>query len=202
MVATEENERRRLAEALHHDALQNLLVARQDLAEMTQRPNTRRATAAVEATIDQLREAIRELHPVVSVHQGFEVALRAAAESQGDRSGFRAHVSIAPDAIGVNDSLLLSLAREQIVNAAKHASASEVTIDIACTNGTILMDVTDDGRGMDEADRRAALDKGHIGLASSRERVEALGGKLEIDSSRGLGTRIRTTIPVSTGKGH
>jgi two-component system NarL family sensor kinase len=53
---------------------------------------------------------------------------------------------------------------------------------------------------MDPERRRTAVERGHIGLASSVERVEALGGDLEFDSRPGEGTRIRTTLPVKGGQ--
>jgi signal transduction histidine kinase len=60
-----------------------------------------------------------------------------------------------------------------------------------------VMQVSDDGCGLETAQLSSAVERGHIGLASSAERVEALGGDLQIDSDPGRGTRIRTTLPVS-----
>lgn len=195
----EDRERQRLAEALHDDALQNLLAARQDLQEVGQNgggESIRRASAALDQTVQQLRAATFELHPAVLLHAGLESALRDVAERQAQRGGFEARVSVAPDAVGHADSLLFSLAREQLVNAAKHAGASVVSVTIERARDQLELEVADDGRGMEEGRASRAVAQGHIGLAAGAERVEAIGGRLEIISAPGAGTRIRTRLPV------
>ena len=85
---------------------------------------------------------------------------------------------IDPDAAGRRDELVLSLARELLRNADKHAQATRVTVRVALEHGSVRLEVTDDGRGLAPGRLTEALREGHIGLASSRERAEAIGGSL------------------------
>jgi signal transduction histidine kinase len=195
VLQAEEVERRRLAEALHDEALQELLAARQGLAPLDD-SRAERARDSVGRAIDQLRGTIFDLHPAVLEHAGLAAALAEVADHQASRAGFRAEVDVDPAACGDHDSLLFVLGREQLVNAAKHSGASDVGLVLTRENGRIVMEVSDNGRGMEAGSRETALRQGHIGLASSAERVEALGGELEVDSTPGQGTRIRTTLPV------
>ena len=195
VLHAEETERRRLAEALHDEALQNLLAAQRGLAE-PRNGGLADAQVGVERTIDQLRGEIFHLHPAPLDRAGLDTALRTVAGQQAERGGFRFELDVDREAVGPRDALLFVLAREQLTNAAKHSGASEVRLAIARSNGSIVMDVLDDGCGIPDGRRDEALREGHIGLASSAERVEAVGGSLEVESVAGRGTRIRTTIPA------
>ncbi len=84
-----------------------------------------------------------------------------------------------------------------MTNAAKHADASQVKVRVTCCEDTIVLDVEDNGRGFTPEQRTAALRDGHIGLASSRERVEAQAGTLNVTSSSGHSTRVRCAIPAA-----
>jgi signal transduction histidine kinase len=194
VLATEETERRRLAESLHEDALQDLVYA-QGLAA-SQNGKGEQLSTAIGRAVERLREAIFDLHPAVLKHAGLAAALKEVAAQQADRGGFVADVQIDPEACGKNDQLLFALGREQLTNAAKHAKAGQVGLSIARLNGSVVMQIADDGCGMDAKCRRDALEQGHIGLASTVERVEALGGTVEIESEPGAGTLIRTVVPV------
>ncbi len=196
VLQAEETERRRLAEALHDEALQDLLSARHGLDSGSE-TGTDRARKSIGRAIAQLRGAIFDLHPAVLEHAGLAAALHEVADNQAQRAGFQAKVEVAPGACGHHDTLLFVLGREQLTNAAKHAGASHVELMIGRENGVVVMQITDDGRGIDSERLGAAVEQGHIGLASSAERVEALGGELRIEPRPGGGTRIRTTLPVN-----
>jgi two-component system NarL family sensor kinase len=194
---TEERERQRLAEALHDEAIQNLLMARQELDDGEVGPaGTKRAREGVERTIRQLREAAFELHPYALEQAGLEAALRRVAEQQGRRGGYRARVQVGGDAVGVHDQLLFSIARELLVNVARHANARQVSLVIEASGDQVVLEVSDDGRGIVPERRTAALLEGHLGLASIVERVEAAGGSLEIASGRERGTIVRAFLPT------
>src|SRR6185437_10274310 len=100
-----------------------------------------------------------------------------------------------PDAGGVRGQLIVSLAPELLKIAAQHAQASHVTINLHRTPDDLVFKVADDGRGMDAGRPREALDRGHVGLASIAMRVEACGGRFQLDSSPGEGTRVRVALP-------
>ena len=89
-LTAEDRERQRLAELLHDDAIQNLLVARQELRDHHRRHDEdsyRRADEALAVTVDRLRGEIFELHPYVLDHAGLRAALTAHAESAARRAG-------------------------------------------------------------------------------------------------------------------
>jgi two-component system NarL family sensor kinase len=194
----EDRERRRLAEALHDEAIQNLLAARQDLDGATP-DSLDRARVGLDRTVSQLREAIFDLHPYVLEQAGLEAALRAVAEQLGRRGNFRWSVAVTPQATGVHDELLLSIGRELITNAARHASASRLDLVVERANGEVVLEVIDDGRGARAGELSSAVARGHIGLASCAERAEAVDGAFQIWGEPGHGTRVRVTLPAGQG---
>jgi two-component system NarL family sensor kinase len=192
----EDRERRRLAEALHDDAIQNLLAARQELgAGNGGTADLELVKLGLDRTVEQLRDAVFDLHPYVLEHVGLTAALDAIAEHQARRGGFRWKVEVDPATTGFNDQLLFSIARELVTNAAKHARAGSLGVSVRRRGAEIVLEVADDGVGFDEGRLRAAPGAGHIGLASCAERVEALGGRLEVESEPGRGTRVRAAFP-------
>jgi two-component system, NarL family, sensor kinase len=194
----EDRERRRLAEALHDEAVQNLLAARQELreAERGDPAGLERARVGLDRTVEQLRGTVSELHPYLLERAGLSAALDAVAEEQGRRGRFHARVRVAPDIRAEHSQLVLSVARELLVNAAKHASAHEVTVAVAPADGQLVLEVADDGRGIDPDRLRTAPADGHIGLASCAQRVEAVGGRFEAVPLPDGGTRVRASIPL------
>ena len=198
----EDRERRRLAEALHDEAIQNLLATRQELgeAERGDGQSLRRARVGLDRTVEQLRTAVFELHPYLLEGAGLPAALEAIAAEQGRRGRFRARVRVGPDASSDHDQLILSLARELLVNAAKHAEAREVTVAVARTGAELVLEVRDNGRGIDLARLATAPTDGHIGLASCAQRVQALGGDFTVLRGDPKGTRVLATIPLDGGR--
>ena len=87
--------------------------------------------------------------------------------------------------------------QQAVHNTLQHASASRITVSVRTDANRHLLSVRDDGRGFDvaEALHRAASGR-HLGLLGMRERVEALGGRLEIESAPGQGTEIRASVPL------
>jgi len=197
-LRAEEHERWRLADTLHDYALQNVLAARQEVeeAEAGDPSALPQARSLLEATAHQLRETTFELHPQVLKHAGLAAAIRAVAEQQARRAGFVTRVEVDATAAGVYDELVFSVTRELLTNAAKHAGADHVTVDLRRADRALLLEVTDDGRGARDASRANAVAEGHIGLASCAERVESVGGSVHVASAPGKGTRVSVLIPV------
>jgi two-component system NarL family sensor kinase len=193
-----ERERRALAEGLHDHAIQNLLSARHDLEEAAENgagEAVARADAAVEATIAELREAVFELHPYVLEQSGLEAALRAAGQRAARRGGFRIHFDLSYPLRHRQEALLFGAARELLTNAATHARAANVSVELWDRNGTIQLAVRDDGEGFDVRLLPQRIAAGHIGLQSHRERVESAGGRFEIRSAPGEGTAVEVSLP-------
>ena len=130
--------------------------------------------------VRQIREVMLDLHPVQLQVGGLQSALRAICAQQAAAAGFTCAVEIEPAAAGRRDELVMSLARELLRNAGKHARAGEVLVRVALEDGALRLDVIDDGVGIPPERLGEALGEGHIGLASSRERAEAIGGSFRV----------------------
>jgi signal transduction histidine kinase len=197
LLGAEERERRRIATLLHDGPIQQLMLARAKLsrAAASDDEDLRAAEEAVTEAIGQLRGTMQDLHPYVLDFAGLGPAL----ESAGDRAmpqGMSCAVDVDRDATGYHDEILYAVARELLVNAAKHADGRHVTVQVARTGDLLELRVRDDGRGFDDARRLASLREGHIGLASCAQRVEALGGRFEVHSRPGAGTDVRVRMPI------
>lgn len=198
-VTAEERARRGLSAYLHDEIIQTLLSARQDLAEARSGRVEMLGSAerALREAVEQLRAIVVEVHPNYLLdHLDLESALQAIAAQQAGRGRFEAHFHIDPTAPTTHNQLVLSLARELLVNVTRHANAQNVVVTLKSERGELVLEVLDDGRGFTEHQRRAALQAGHIGLASARERVEVAGGAVEISSRPGTGTLVRCRIPA------
>lgn len=197
-VEAEERARKRLSDDLHDHAIQNVLTARQDLADARAGDTSalERAEEALRLALGQLRTAVQELHPYLLDHLELESALETIAKQHATRGGYQVHLDIDPAAAGVHDQLVVSLARELLANAAKHAHATQVFLTLHRDQRSLILEVSDDGRGLTTEEQFAALRAGHIGLASSRERVEASRGSFEIQTEPFAGTRVRCQLPV------
>ncbi len=192
----EDRARRRLAEALHDEALQNLLAARQ-LLDSGDPDATALAREGLDEGVAQIRRAVFDLHPYLLEQAGLRAALHAVAERAGRRAGFRATVDVDPAAEGVRDQLLFSVGRELVANAARHSGASAVEVRVDVTADGLALAVEDDGRGIDLAAVGAAQADGHIGLAACAERAEAVGGELVLERREGVsGTRAILRVPA------
>jgi two-component system, NarL family, sensor kinase len=155
------------------------------------------AREGVERAVKLLREAVHALHPVVLQHGGLEAAMQAAADQAARQGGFRAEVTVDPAATGLRDELVMSLARELLNNCAKHAQAEHVNVLVGRDDGGVLLEVADDGVGLDRNAVEQAPLNGHIGLASLAQRVEAVGGTLALDNGvAGGGTTVVARLPI------
>jgi signal transduction histidine kinase len=192
----EERARRAMSESLHDGALQDVLAAGHDLWALGDAPGAESARAMLRDVVARLRAVMVALHPTVLAYGGLDAALRAVAAQQSAAGGFEVEVEVEPAAIGHRDELVLSLARELLTNAARHARASRVRLRLTCVSGGLTLAVDDDGAGVPLGREREALSEGHIGLAISAERVAAVGGRLALEPQPGGGTIARAELPL------
>ena len=181
----EDRARRGISEALHDGPLQDLLalgheVSRLEASTDQERHHLERVRAGISRAVRQIREVMLDLHPVLLQVGGLESALHAICAQSARTGGYDCDVSLDPAASGPRDELVLSLARELLRNVAKHAMAHQVEVRVQRADDGIVLDVTDDGIGIEPGRLRAALGSGHIGVASSQERAEAIGGSLRV----------------------
>ena len=192
----EERARRSMSESLHDGALQDILAAGHDLWALGDAPGAEQARAMLRDVVARLRSVMVALHPTVLAYGGLDAALRAVAAQQSAAGGFEVEVQVDPAAIGLRDELLLSVARELLTNAARHARATRVELTLSCDSDAVVLEVADDGAGVATGREREALAEGHIGLATSVERVAAVGGRLSLEQQPGGGTRARAELPL------
>lgn len=195
----EERERKRLAEAIHDSSLQSLLLARHALDAQREggggRADLETAREAISGTIDELREAVFELHPYVLDQVGLAAAIKAVALRAAKQGDFVLDLRLDPDVRTDIDAALFSTVRELLANVVHHAHATEAHIELTRSDGEVVLRVADDGIGLDPDQLAGQLANGHIGLASQRARVEAIGGTLEIEGVA-QGTEVVVRVPA------
>ncbi|MBA2313772.1 MAG: hypothetical protein H0V87_00155 [Chloroflexi bacterium] len=198
IVTATEEERRRLERDLHDGAQQRLIgvtlalqqaraTADAEAVPEALREQLDAAAGETTAAIRELRELARGIHPAILEDEGLGAAVAALAR----RAGIPVDVRLALD--GRLPRLVESTAyftiAEALTNTQRHAAASRATVRIAHAGGTLEIEVSDDGQGGAEPERGSGL----RGLA---DRLMAIGGRLEVESGAGRGTRVRATIPA------
>jgi PAS domain S-box-containing protein len=196
VVEAGDAERRRLERNLHDGAQQQLVslavhlrLVEARLANDPERAQQQLVDARdqLALALEELRELARGIHPAILTDGGLAPALSALATRAAvpveitDVPGERL-----PEPV---EAAAYYLIAEAVTNVAKHAQASHVSVSVRRADGRVVVDVVDDGVGGADADSGSGLH----GLA---DRVEALHGRLHIDSPRGGGTRIEAQIPV------
>jgi two-component system NarL family sensor kinase len=205
-IDTESAARRRLAEAIHDGPLQELSSVELMLASAEQalargdaragRAALQEARALTRANVAFLRDEVVDLGPQAFQERSLEQAIADCVEVWERRYGFGVVVDVEADDLDPNVAgPLFQITQEAVANAGKHADASTVTVRVRRDERTLVLAVTDDGRGFGDVDPLGAAEPGHIGLASMRERAEMLGGELVIDRADAL-TRVRVRVPV------
>jgi signal transduction histidine kinase len=208
-VAMQEAERRSLSRELHDSAGQALTAIRinlQLLAELAGNDGAKamatRTMDLADSTLEEIRRVVDRLAPAVLDDLGLEGAVERYCDDFAERTGVEIDCNFAAlDESGVDtgvETAAYRIVQESLTNVARHAEAERVEIclsrlDAGTSTDRLAIDIRDDGRGFDLAVARA---KGRRGLEGMRERVELLGGTIEIDAAPGQGTHIHVELPV------
>jgi signal transduction histidine kinase/streptogramin lyase len=203
-----EEEKRRIARELHDEMGQLLSAIKIDLKALGRMPAAAEeraervadAVALVDEMIRHVRAMALDLRPPLLDELGLVAALRGYAEGQSVRTGVAIGVEANAGAGSLRPDTSIAafrIVQEAVNNTLRHGDAGSITVSVRADANRLLLSVRDDGRGFDvaEALQRAATGR-HLGLLGMRERVEALGGHLEIDSAPGQGTEIRASVPL------
>jgi signal transduction histidine kinase len=196
LVEVGDEERRRLERNLHDGAQQRLVALSLKLGMLNARladapPAARELLASARDDLalglDELRELARGIHPVVLTERGLGPALDALLS----RAPVQVDIEALPDErlSPQVEAAAYYIVSEAITNVTKYADASGVTVAIRRRNGTVTVTVADDGAGGADESRGS-------GLRGLTARVEALNGRLTVDSPPGAGTRIEADIPL------
>jgi signal transduction histidine kinase len=207
IVESAEEQRRRLAEELHDGPLQSVLASRllidDDTAKGSAAPEIsgdRRLAEWLDRAATELRAVVRGLVPHVLSERGLEDAVRHDAEMLHGTVSHGVEVSFALDTPPrpSTEFLLYRLAHEGLINAVRHAHAARVTIDIREEDKCYLVRVRDDGRGIIDEEISSAWERGHLGIATLRERVAIVGGTFDVARCDGGGTELLAEVPMAT----
>jgi two-component system, NarL family, sensor histidine kinase DevS len=202
-VESSEKERERWARELHDETLQNLAAIRINLATALQskgEERTQRLERAAEDTLSRLEEQITELNrlindlrPAALERLGLAGALEALAEESSARGGIEveASVELSEERGGDEDRIVYRLVQEALTNVVKHAAARHVEVRATEDDGEIRIIVRDDGAGFDTTASTVGR-----GLTGMRERIELLGGEIDVTSKPGKGTEISARVPL------
>jgi signal transduction histidine kinase len=206
LVDAEEKERQRIAGEVHDDSLQVLSALDmriQTLARAEEDADRRQALQAAREIVrlasDRLRNLVFDLRPPELERVGLGAVLRASLERLGAESGMEVdlhddlEMQPPPDA-GI---VLYRIAQEALSNVRRHARATGAVITLSPEDGGFLLQVRDDGRGFDPAERAGQSSK-HFGLTVMRERAETVGGWIRVESLPGKGTVVEAWVPGHT----
>lgn len=201
MITIEQREQRDLAESLHDGALQYVLGARQELDDLAAGDPAafERVDHALTESARLLRSTMAQLHPAVIETAGLLPALHDLIEATRARGRFMITLSTegwSEQDHTSADELLLSTARELLINVVKHAEASAVAVHLSRQGDTTELVVTDDGVGMSAVDLDTRLADGHLGLASRRIRLQAIGGSISHRPAEPRGTVVQVVVPL------
>jgi signal transduction histidine kinase len=198
IVAAADEERRKIERDIHDGAQQRLVALGLQLRSAQRRLGTvdpevdqllASAMAELQLAVGELRELARGVHPAILTEEG----LAAALESLVTRSPFPVSLDGAPEQrlAPEVEATAYFVACEGLTNIVKHAQASKASIAARQLDGLLVIEVEDDGAG----GANAANGSGLRGLT---DRVEALGGRLNVDSPAGAGTRMVAEIPCAS----
>jgi signal transduction histidine kinase len=198
LVAAQDEERRKLERNIHDGAQQQLvaLAVKARLARQLSERDPSRSGALLgeiegetQVALDDLRDLARGIYPPLLADQG----LAAAIEAQGRRSPTPVTVRAAglgrfpPDV----EAAVYFCVLEALQNVAKYANASEVVVELRHRDDRLTFEVRDDGVGFDPATAPRGT-----GLQGMADRIEAVGGALDVRSARGRGTTVAASIPL------
>jgi signal transduction histidine kinase len=149
-----------------------------------------------EETLADLRRVVHDLRPPELDAGGLAEFLRAYTERFEIRTGIPVSFRTSGGDVESQEvaTCLFRILQEALTNVSRHARAHEVGVSLAVRDGTVAMEVTDDGGGFDPA----ATPRG-TGFRGMRERCDFLGGTLEVDSRPGGGTRLAIVLPRVPG---
>jgi signal transduction histidine kinase len=199
-----EEEAKRIAHALHDEAGQLLVSVHLALKEVADGLplRSRDRLMKIRGPLDEIEKHLRrmshELRPTVLDDLGLIPALEFLVQGVSARTGVPIAVAgpQSPRLPAPVEVALYRVVQEAVRNATRHAVPDRVDIRLSVESGGVRCSVTDDGRGFDVASALARKGDRGLGLIGMRERLNALGGQLNIDSARGRGTKLTITIPL------
>ncbi|MGU7774426.1 MASE4 domain-containing protein [Burkholderia sp. MR1-5-21] len=200
-----EAEQRRIARELHDELAQTLASLKNDLEWLLDHVPQDDATLArkiaamhgfARGAVAATRRIASDLRPLMLDDLGFAAAMQWLVQDFRQRHGIACTLRADPPEHHLDEpyaTAVFRIAQEALANVARHAAASQVMVDLACTDDEIALAIRDDGTGFDPGDPRKPASFGLVGL---RERAYLVGGTLRIDTAPGKGTTVDVRIPL------
>ena len=210
VIAAQEDERRRIARELHDETTQQLTALSLQLDALGKsRPEVAAALAGAQTiahgAIDNLHRVIHDLRPSMLDDLGLLPAIGSYADTHLRAKGVAVHCEF-PDALPPVSrdaaTALYRVAQEALTNIARHARAETVMIGCTVSDDEIVLEIEDDGVGFDPAIVTRPLETGEgLGLLGMHERLALIGGRLDVESEPGHGTRVVAVLPLQGAGG-
>jgi signal transduction histidine kinase len=207
MIEQHEEERRRLSRELHDETAQVFSAVKMELgvlrdtAQPGQAARLDHVLALIDTGIRSIRSVTNDLRPSLLDDLGLLPALRSLVADFGERSGIRTGLAVPSALPPLSREAELALFRalqEALSNVLRHANARTVDIGISINREGVLLQVSDDGRGLPTGVAPESLElQGHMGLAGMRERITALGGTVRLRGRTGAGALLEVLVPAT-----
>lgn len=204
LLEVQEEERTRIARAIHDDLGQSLTALKMDvlglIAQAGQSVNSSPLAARISKTLDETVNAVQristELRPSVLDDLGLVSAIESESRLFEERTGIECEVSMPPEALEIEPEIAIALyriAQEALTNVVRHSNATRVEIRLRRRPDEVLLEVRDDGRGVKPEEVSSASSLGLIGI---RERAAIVGGTVHFEGIAGRGTIVSVRIPA------
>jgi PAS domain S-box-containing protein len=200
-----EEERTYIAREIHDELGQQLTVLKMDVAWLSKKVNGKNDAVEekikdllnlLDNTVQSVRRISSELRPGILDDLGLAAAIEWHLNEFEKRSGVQTHFNYPEEERQLPGPVKTNLYRifqESLTNVARHAQASEVTVNLAQQDGQITLTIKDNGQGFDQ---HLAGKKRTLGILGMKERAAMMGGTYEIQSEPGIGTNISVVIPL------
>jgi signal transduction histidine kinase len=207
LQSVREQERTRMAREIHDELGQSLTALKMDVSWLHRRfleqdAAFKKKLVSMEEVIDRTIQTVQklsgELRPGILDDLGLAAAIEWQAEEFQNRTGIECEVSLSPEETVLDkdqSTTMFRIFQETLTNVIRHARATKVEVWLEERNGSIVLEITDNGRGISEAEINNPRSFGLIGM---RERVKFIEGEVSIVGSPGNGTRIKVTLPLET----
>ncbi len=209
VLASQEEERKRVARELHDDLGQSLSALLLELKSTTDDTPSRLVRSNMERAVRGLVEKVHrlawDLRPSLLDDYGLDSALERHVATVEQRSGLPIDYRfVQMDEIGARlpqtiELVLYRVTQEALNNAVRHARASRASVVVLRRTSEVILLVEDDGWGFDPSSVRATEASG-LGITSIKERIALIRGKVSIDSDRSSGTSLRVWVPLDGTK--
>jgi signal transduction histidine kinase len=196
LLATQEEERQRIAKDLHDSVGQNILFIKNQL--LSKEKDDDKLLKSIDTAIEEVRNISKDLYPNQLQKYGLASAVDALSEQVKDSTG----IFISSDLQGIDEALnknvqinFYRIIQEFVNNTVKHADATAIRITTEQSAKELKLIVQDNGKGFDVAQLKTKANTS-FGMLNMEERIKMLKGKVEIESEIGKGTKSVFTIPI------